>query len=54
MVRGLNMKQLKSAFLHLGLRVFELSLWMDGLSWEQVRIVAEHSKGLARATREKC
>ena len=43
------------AFFHLRLWAFELKLWMDGLSWEQVRIAAESSKDLAiaRATHEK-
>jgi hypothetical protein len=47
------MKQLRLAFFHLRLWAFELKLWMDGLSWEQVRIVAERSKDLARATHER-
>ena len=42
------MKQLRWAFFHLRLWAFELKLWMDGLSWEQVRIVAERSKDLAK------
>lgn len=47
------MKQLRWTFLHLRLWVFELKLWMDGLSWEEVRIVAEGSQDLVRATRER-
>ena len=46
-VRRLDMKQLRWTFLHVRLWVFELKLWMDGLSWEQVRIVAEPSNDLA-------
>lgn len=53
MVRSLNMKQLRWTFFHLRLWVFELKLWMDGLSWEQVRIVAERPKDLASATHER-
>ena len=45
------MKQLRWAFFQLMLWAFELKLWMDGLPWEQLRIiVAERSKDLARAT----
>jgi len=44
------MKQLRWAFFHSRLWTFELKLWLDGLSWEQVRIVAERSKDFARAT----
>ena len=41
------MKQLRWAFFRLRLWAFELKLWMDGLPWEQVRvIVAERSKEL--------
>jgi hypothetical protein len=47
------MRQLKWAFFHVRLWAFELKLWLDGLSWEQVRIVAERSKHLARATYER-
>ena len=50
MVRRLNMKQLRWAFFHLRLLVLEFRLWMDGLSWEQVRIVAER---LTRAAHER-
>ena|SRR5215469_9792052 len=47
MVRRLNMKQLRWAFFQLMFWAFELRLWMDGLPWEQVRIiVAERSKEL--------
>jgi hypothetical protein len=46
------MKRLRWAFFHLRLWAFELKLWLDGLSWEQVRIVADRSKDLARATYE--
>jgi len=35
------MKRLGWAFFHLRLWAFELKQWLDGLSWEQVRIVAE-------------
>jgi hypothetical protein len=42
-------KQLRWAFFHLRLWAFELELWLDGLSWEQVRIVAERSKDSVRA-----
>ena len=51
MVKGL-MKRLGWAFFHLRLWDFELKQWLDGLSWEQVRIVAERSKDLARAIYE--
>jgi hypothetical protein len=45
------MKQFRWAFFQLMLWAFELKLWMDGLPWEQLRIiVAERSKDLARAT----
>jgi hypothetical protein len=51
MVRRLNMKQFRWAFFQLMLWAFELKLWMDGLPWEQLRIiVAERSKDLARDT----
>ena len=41
------MKQLRWAFFQLMLWAFVLRLWMDGLPWEQVRvIVAERSKEL--------
>ena len=43
-------KRLRWAFFHLRLWAFELKPWLDGLSWKQVRIVAERSKDLARAT----
>jgi hypothetical protein len=46
------MKRLRWAFFHLRLWAFELKLWLDGLSWEQVRMVAERSKDLARAPYE--
>jgi len=46
------MKQLRWALFHPRLWVFELKLWLDGLSWEQVRSVAEHLKNLARAIYE--
>ena len=47
MVRRLNMKQLRWALFQLMFWAFELKLWMDGLPWEQVRIiVAERSKEL--------
>ena len=42
------MKRLRWAFFHLRLWAFELKLWLDGLSWKQVRIVAERSKDLAK------
>ena len=51
-VRRLDMKQLRWAFFRLRLWVFELRLWMDGLPWEEVRLVAERSKDLARAAYE--
>ncbi len=47
------MKQLRWALFQLMFWAFELKLWMDGLPWEEVRIiVAERSKDLARATHE--
>jgi len=46
------MKQLRWTFVHLRLWVFELRLWMDGLSWEQVRIVAKGSKDLVAGHQE--
>ena len=47
MVRRLNMKQLRWALFQLMFWAFELKLWMDGLPWEQVRIiVAQRSKEL--------
>jgi len=52
MVRRLDMKQLRWTFLHLRLWVFELKLWMDGLSLEQVHIVAESSKDFAAGHQE--
>ena len=51
-VRRLDMKQLRWTFVHLRLWVFELKLWMDGLSWEQVRIVAKGSKDLVAGHQE--
>ena len=37
------------ALFHLRLWVFELRLWMDGLPWEDARLLAEqHSKDLPR------
>jgi len=38
------MKRLRWAFFQLRLWAFELKQWLDGLSWEQVRIVAEVKK----------
>ena len=46
------MKQFRWALFHVRLWAFELKLWMDGLPWEEVRILAERSKDLARATYE--
>jgi hypothetical protein len=46
------MKRLGWAFFHLRLWAFELKQWLDGLSWEQVRIVAERQKDLASFCRE--
>jgi hypothetical protein len=47
------MNHIRWAFFQLRLWAFELKLWLDGLSWEQVRIVAERSKNLARASYER-
>ena len=43
------MKQLRWALFRLRLWAFELKLWMDGLPWEEVRILAERSKDLGPA-----
>jgi hypothetical protein len=37
------MNSLDGPFFHLRLWAFKLKLWLNGLSWEQVRIVAERS-----------
>ena len=46
------MKQIRWAFFHVRLWAFELKLWMDGLPWEHVCIVAERAKELASFWRE--
>lgn len=45
------MKPLRWAFFHFRLWACELELWMDGLAWEEARILAEkRSNDLSNAT----